>query len=79
MGFQTYEFTSSIDTDEYSVIKLIRLLNTSEAHGFDEISTRILKICNSAISKPLLQTLENCISAGEFFEFWKKSKYGASS
>ena len=41
----------NIGTD--AIIKLIRSLDPNKAHGCDGISTRMLKLCATSISKPL--------------------------
>ena len=71
------EFTSIV-IDEDSIIKVIRLLNIGKVYGFDEIFTHMLKVCDSAISKPLLLVFQNCINRGEFLGVWKKSKFASS-
>ena len=57
--YQTYQ-TCVTDNKLFSlqfevndIIKIIRSLDTSKAHGHDDISIRILKICDSAVIKPL--------------------------
>ena len=69
---QTSDCISSIDIDEDNTIKALRSLNTNKAHGYYEISKRLLKICDSCISKPPLMILENYISQGESPDVWKK-------
>ena len=44
-----------------------------KAHGHDEISIRMLKICNLAIIKPLSIIFRNCINHSMFPDSWKKS------
>ena len=73
MNFQTFEYMLSTLTEEDSMIKIIRLLNISKAHGLDEISICMLKMYDLAISKPLLMIFESCISQGEFPDAWKKA------
>ena len=45
----------------------------SSAHGHDDVSVRMLKICDSAIIKPLSIIFRNCISQSTFPDIWKKS------
>ena len=45
----------------------------SKAHGHDDVSVRMLKICDSAIIKPLSIIFRNCISQSTFPDIWKKS------
>ena len=45
----------------------------NKAHGHDEISIRMLKLCESAISEPLYLILKNCLSSNTFPDVWKKA------
>ena len=54
-------------------IKIIRSLDTNKAHGYDDISIRMLKICDLAIIKPLSIIFRNCINHSTFPNLWKKS------
>ena len=41
-------------------------LNYHKAHGYDDISIRLLKICDSSIVGPLLIIFKNCLKTGTF-------------
>ena len=41
------------------------------AHGYDEISIAMLKLCALAVAKPLNLIFEKCLSEGTFPNFWK--------
>ena len=49
----------------------IRKLNINKAHGFDWITIRMLKICDTSISKPLCLIFKKCIEMGYFPQPWK--------
>ena len=53
-------------------ISNIRSLDVNKAHGHD-ISTKMLKICDSAVVKPLTIILNNRINQSMFNDIWKKS------
>ena len=55
------------------IIRIIRSLNINKAHGHDDISIRMLKICDLAIIKPLSIIFRNCINNSTFPDLWKKS------
>ena len=59
----------------FSVVtfQLIKNLDPNKAHGHDEISVKILKLCASSRCKPLTLLFENCIASGEFPNLWTKS------
>ena len=64
---------SSLQFEDSDIIKIIRSLDMSKAHGHDDVSVRMLKICDSAIIKPLSIIFRNCISQSTFPDIWKKS------
>ena len=44
---------SAINFDNDDIIKTIRSFNINKAYGHDNISIRMIKICDKAIMKPL--------------------------
>ena len=54
------------------VIKIIRALNINKAHGHDDISIRMIKICESALVKTLSIIFSNSLKTGTFPYIWKK-------
>ena len=71
--FITNERLSSIVFDDQDIIKKIRALNINKSHGLDDISIRMIKICDSALTKPLSIIFNDCIKTGIFPYTWKKS------
>ena len=51
---------------------MIRSLNVDKVHGHDNKSIRMLKICDTAIIKPLSITFNNSITENMFPDIWKK-------
>ena len=49
------------------------MLNVNKAHGHDDISINMLKICDTSIVKPLRLIFQNCLVTGTFPDIWKKS------
>ena len=70
--FRTQSRLNSICFEEDD-IKIIRNLNVDKAHGHDNISIRMLKICDSVVVEPLSLIFKNCIDSGIFPNLWKKS------
>ena len=64
---------SSIHLNEIKLLKLIRSLDVNKSHGHDEISVRMLKMCDNSIVKPLMIIFNNCINDGVFPLCWKKA------
>ena len=54
---------SLIGFDIEDILKIIRSFNIKKGHGFDNISIRIIKICDSALVKPLSMIFINCIQS----------------
>ena len=44
---------SSISLNDQDILKIIHSLNINKAHGYDDISIILLKICDSSIVRPL--------------------------
>ena len=59
-------FTSS------DLSKIINDLNTSKAHGHDNISIKMIKMCGDTIITPLKLIFESAIKLGVFPDSWKK-------
>ena len=51
----------------------MRNLNVNKAHGHDNISIQMLKICDSEVVEPLSLTYKNCIDSGISPDTWKRS------
>ena len=50
-----------------------RSLDQNKAHGYDEISIRMIKLCASSISKPLHPIFRNCLETESFPKEWKNA------
>ena len=57
---------SSIKFEINDIINVIKALDPCKSHGYNDISIRILKICDSTIVKPMTILFKNCISQGVF-------------
>ena len=55
------------------VIQLIRSLDSKKAHGCDEISIAMIKICDISIVEPLCLIFEECLKTGTYPSLWKKA------
>ena len=64
---------SSITCENNDILKIIRNRDTSKAHGFDNISVRMVMLYDDSLIKPLLIIFQNCINSGVFPDSWKKS------
>ena len=63
----------SIKFENKDVINKIKAFDPCKTHRYDDAFIRMLKICDSAIVKPLIILFTNCISEGIFPDSWKES------
>ena len=54
------------------ILKIIRSLDPEKAHGWDDISINMIKLCDVAIVNPLYLIYEKCLDTGRFPISWKK-------
>ena len=71
--FLTQSRLTSLDFNEEEIFKIIRALNIHKAHGHDDISIRIIKICDESLLKPLILLFQNSAKLSYFPDMWKKS------
>ena len=65
-SFKTNKRLYKLNIKEDDILKLIRKLNVNKTYGHDNISTRMLKICDSVLTEPLSIIFNNCIDHGGF-------------
>ena len=71
--FLTQSNLVSVDFDENELLKIIRALNIHKAHGHDDISIRMIKICDKLLIKPLMLIFKKSIRWSCYPDIWKKS------
>ena len=57
---------SSFNISPEVIFQLIKNPDPNKAHGHDEISVKMLKLCTPSIWKPLTLILKNCLACGEY-------------
>ena len=62
-----------VDFNGDEILKIVRALNIHKAHGHDDISIRMIKICDKSLVKPLILLFENSAKSSSYPEIWKKS------
>ena len=62
----TEERIQSINFSESDVIKIIRALHVNKAHGYDNISVRMIKLCTNSVTHPLTLIFQNSMATGIF-------------
>ena len=71
--FLTQSRLMSLDLDDDELLKIIRALNINKAHGHDDISIRMIKICDKSLIKPLMLIFKKSIRSSYYPDIWKKS------
>ena len=61
---QSFIKKSNVLITEDKIVKIIGKLNSYKAHGSDNMSIRMLKICDTAIAEPLKLIHEKCLYTG---------------
>ena len=59
--FSTQSNLMSLDFNENELLKIIRALNINKAHGHDDISIRMIRICDKSLIKPLMLIFKKSI------------------
>ena len=59
------------EISDEKILNIIRSLNPNKAHGWDEISVRMIKLSDAALVIPLKIIFANCLSCGVFPQIWK--------
>ena len=70
---KTCKLLSTAEFSTNDILKIIRNLNPSKAHGHDMISIRMLKIYDESICKPLRIIFRSCLENGKFPSEWEKA------
>ena len=72
---QDFPVTTTLITDfvipEEKTLNVIRSLNPNKAHGWDEISVRMIKLRDDALVTSLKTIFTNCLRSGLFSTVWK--------
>ena len=68
---RTIESLNTINFTEDNILSATRKSSPNKTHGHDQISTRMLQICDKAIKKPLYLIFSSCIESVIFPTEWK--------
>ena len=71
--FLTQARLGSLHFNEGEILKIIRTLNLSKARCHDDISIRMIKICDKSLLKPFIILFENSTESSCYPDIWKKS------
>ena len=71
--YLTEKCLTKIRFSEDDIAKIVQNLDPNKAHGHDQISIRMLKICGKRICKPLEYIFCECLNTSLFPLEWKKA------
>ena len=70
---KTEKIVISFDIKDDDILSVIKNVNVGKAHGWDQLSIRMIKICNDPIRFPLKLIFKSMINESVFSNDWKKS------
>ena len=73
--FATEQELSTFEFCTDDIVKIIKSLDSNKAHGHDETSIRMIKLCAASIVKPLSILFKNCFENQCFPKAWKKANF----
>ena len=76
---RTNESLNTINFTQDDILSVTRKLDPNKAHGHNQISIRMLQICEKAICKSLRSIFSSCIQSGIFPTEWKMTNRGTYS
>ena len=71
--YLTQSRLGSLNFNEDEIPKIIRALNPHKVHGYDDISIRMIKICDKSLLKPLIILFKNSTKSSHYPDIWKRS------
>ena len=71
-SYLTNKRLTSVHFTEDDILKVVRALDINKAHGHDDISIRMIKMCDSAIIKPLALLFCFSMMSCVYPDQWKK-------
>ena len=66
-------FLQNVAVEREKILKIIRALDSNKAHGCDEVSIAMIKICDSSIVEPLCMIYEECLKKEVYPSIWKRA------
>ena len=72
-SYRTGSRIKSFRVTENDILAIIKTLDPNKAHGCDNISIKMIKICSQSLTLPLKIIFEHSIKKGKFPEIWKKA------
>ena len=71
--FLTQSRLGTLDFTENKILKIIMVLNIHIAHGHDDISIRMIQICDRTLLRPIIIIFQNSVKYSYYPDIWKRS------
>ena len=71
-AYKTENRLGSVDINEEDIYLIIKNVIPNKAHGWDGISTRMIKICSKTVTRPLELLFQSSLKKFIFSVNWKK-------
>ena len=78
-SYRTNARITSFHFAEEDISLKIKNLDLAKAHGCDNISLKMIKICSASLTFTLRIIFEQSLKEARFPEIWKKSKYSSDT
>ena len=72
-SYKTGSGIKSFHVTEDNILAIIKTLDPNKAHGCDNISIKMIKICSQSLILQLKIIFEHSLKKGKFPEIWKKA------
>ena len=68
---------NSFKVTESDILSIIKSLDSTKAHGYGNLSIRMIKMRSESITLSLKIIFQESLKRGKFPEIWGKSKHGS--
>ena len=72
-SYRTGSMIKSFHVTENDILLIIKTLNPNEAHGSNNISIKMIKICSQSFILPLKTIFKHSLKKAKFLKIWKKA------
>ena len=73
LTYRTFKKLNSLRISEQGILLIIKAHDSSKAHGYDNLSIKMIKFCEESITIPLKIIFNESLKCGVFPEIWKKT------
>ena len=73
LKYKTKSRLNSFNINKDDISLIIKNLDSSKEHGWDNISIRMIKLCGKSIATPLKLIFKSMLEEGTFPDDWKRS------